>query len=229
MHGKFRLLSLGKASCHSTVTQPFFSPVCSVFMVPYHQLWGLLFNNRWIFNVCTNLGACHTHEGGQAQTSLHKRWLGGTEKLFLILLRQGIEPKVFGFEFQLTIELCPPLGVGSRTTQAITHSQCRREGRRSNQVADTQQMYSSLYIERKDSIDFQEVLSSSNARSDFSLNKMIVVRMWYVLFDTPFNFFVIAIILCSCTVDIHCLFKVHACFRKIVYSTHTWSMCLYCA
>ena len=27
-----------------------------------------------IFNVRTNVGACHTHEGGQAQTSLALEW-----------------------------------------------------------------------------------------------------------------------------------------------------------
>ena len=45
----------------------FFPPVYSVFVSPYHCLWGLLFYDRWIygiFNVRTILGACHTHEGG---------------------------------------------------------------------------------------------------------------------------------------------------------------------
>ena len=42
--------------------------------------------------------AVHT-KGGQAQTSLRKSWLGGTQKnLFL----RGIELRVFGFEFQLS-------------------------------------------------------------------------------------------------------------------------------
>ena len=36
---------------------------------------------------------------GQAQTSLHKSWLGGTGKLSLTLPHKGIEPRVFGFEF----------------------------------------------------------------------------------------------------------------------------------
>ena len=45
-----------------------------------------------IFNMRTNLGAYSTHEGGdQAQTSLQKSWLGGTEKLYLTLPRQGIK------------------------------------------------------------------------------------------------------------------------------------------
>ena len=29
-------------------TQPLFSPVCSVFVFPYHRLSGLLFYDRWI-------------------------------------------------------------------------------------------------------------------------------------------------------------------------------------
>ena len=46
---------------------------------------------------------------GQAQTGLHKSSLGQTDKLSLILPRQGIEPRVFGLEFRLslTTELCP--------------------------------------------------------------------------------------------------------------------------
>ena len=56
-----------------------------------------------IFNVRKKnwVRAVHT-KGGQAQTSLHSVEFGGTEtKLFLSLLRQGIEPSVFGFEFRL--------------------------------------------------------------------------------------------------------------------------------
>ena len=45
--------------------------------------------------------AAHT-KGGQAQASLHKSRLGGTEELSLTLPRQGIEPRVFGFEFGRT-------------------------------------------------------------------------------------------------------------------------------
>ena len=42
--------------------------------------------------------AVHT-KGSQAQKSLRKSLLGGTEKLFLTLPGQGMEPcKVFGFE-----------------------------------------------------------------------------------------------------------------------------------
>ena len=46
--------------------------------------------------------AVHTN-GGQVQTSLHKSWPGWPEKLlFLTMPRQGIEPRVFGFEFRRT-------------------------------------------------------------------------------------------------------------------------------
>ena len=58
----------------------------------------LTINSYGIINVRRHFGACRTHEGGQAQTSLHKSWFRGTEKLSITLLRQGIDPRVFGFE-----------------------------------------------------------------------------------------------------------------------------------
>ena len=45
-------------------------------------------------------------KGGQAQTSLHKNWLRGIEKLSLTLPYQEIEPRVFGFWY-----LCSSLKV----------------------------------------------------------------------------------------------------------------------
>ena len=59
--------------------------------------------------------AVHT-KGSQAQTSLHKSWLGGTEQLFLAMPRQIIEPRVFGFEFWLSNHWsnAPPLPVRGR-------------------------------------------------------------------------------------------------------------------
>ena len=51
-----------------------------------------------IFNMCTNLGACHKHKG--TQTSLHMGCLEGIQKLSFTLPHQGIEPKVFRFEFR---------------------------------------------------------------------------------------------------------------------------------
>ena len=64
--------------------------------------YSLTTDEYGIFNVRTNLGACCTHEGGQAQTSMHKSWLWGIEKLFPSLTHQGIETRVFGFAFQLS-------------------------------------------------------------------------------------------------------------------------------
>ena len=69
MHRKCRLLSLGKASSHSTALPSFPPPVCSVFVFPFHRLWSLLFSifitdGYGIFNVRTSLGAYRTHEGG---------------------------------------------------------------------------------------------------------------------------------------------------------------------
>ena len=53
-----------------------------------------------ICNVRTKsrVGAAHTKGGQAQQTSLHKSGLGETEKLRLNLPRQGVEPRVFGFE-----------------------------------------------------------------------------------------------------------------------------------
>ena len=53
-----------------------------------------------IFNVRTNLGACSTHEGGSDTNKSAQELTRGTEKLSLTLPRQGIEPRVFGFEFR---------------------------------------------------------------------------------------------------------------------------------
>ena len=41
-------------------------------------------------------------ELSQAQTSLHKCWLGEIGKLFFTLPHQGIDPRVFGFGFRLS-------------------------------------------------------------------------------------------------------------------------------
>ena len=67
MQWKFGLLSLRKASSHSTALCPawVFFFLCSVFVFPYHRLWGLYSfttDGYGIFNVRTNLGARLTHE-----------------------------------------------------------------------------------------------------------------------------------------------------------------------
>ena len=86
----------------AAIVRRFFSFfLCAVFFAfPYHRLWGLLFSTDGygIFNVRTNLGVCAVHtKGDQAQTSLHKSWLGGT-----FFFGGGIEPRVYGFEFWLS-------------------------------------------------------------------------------------------------------------------------------
>ena len=53
MHGKFGLLSLEKVS---TIEQRyalffFFLPVCNVFVFRYHRPRGLLFYDRWIWDL----------------------------------------------------------------------------------------------------------------------------------------------------------------------------------
>ena len=49
---------------------------------------------------CAQIWVCAVHtKGGQAQTSLHKGWHRRIEKQPLTLPREGIEPRVFGFEF----------------------------------------------------------------------------------------------------------------------------------
>ena len=71
-YGKFELLFSGKASRDSHTIQPSLitSLVCGCCFLlwSYHQLWFLLFSfmtdGYRIFNVHTNLGACHTHEEG---------------------------------------------------------------------------------------------------------------------------------------------------------------------
>ena len=63
MHGKFRLLSPGKANSHSTAL-----PSMQCFHVSIPPAVGANYpfatDGYGIFNVRTNLGAQHTHEGG---------------------------------------------------------------------------------------------------------------------------------------------------------------------
>ena len=105
MHIKFRLPSPGKPAAIARRYPPFFSFSCvqclNVSIPPavrpnllrQMDLGSLTCAQSWV-------RAVHT-KGGQAQTSLHKSWLGGTEKLSHTLPRQGIEPRVFGLEFGL--------------------------------------------------------------------------------------------------------------------------------
>ena len=113
MHGQIGLLFPWKASSHSTVLPSFFVLLCAVFscfcasgceayirLLRQMDMGSLTCAQMWVRVV-------HTR---QAHTSLHKSWLGGIEKLPL----QGVEPRVFGFEFWRTnplshvrLPLCP--------------------------------------------------------------------------------------------------------------------------
>ena len=60
-----------------------------------------------IFNISTNFDECCTREwwGGRGGGSVYEQVYtrvdtGGMVKLFLTLPHQGIEPRVFGFEFR---------------------------------------------------------------------------------------------------------------------------------
>ena len=78
-------------------------PMCAVFSC-FHttdcEAYSLTGDGYGIFNVCIlNVGT----KGGQVQTSPHcKSGLRGTGKLTFTLPLQGIESKVFGFEFRLS-------------------------------------------------------------------------------------------------------------------------------
>ena len=92
MHGKFGLLSLGKASSHSTALPSFlFFPVCSAF-VRHTLLWQMDMGSL----VCTQFWVHAVNMKGVR----HKSGLERTEKLPLTLPCQGIEPRAFGFEFR---------------------------------------------------------------------------------------------------------------------------------
>ena len=105
MHRKFELLSPGKMSSQSAALPSFFfwlffSPCDSI---PPAVRPTLLQQMDMGSLTCAHIlvRAIHT-KGGQAQTSLHKSWLVGIEKLFFTLPCQGVKLTVFRFEFWLT-------------------------------------------------------------------------------------------------------------------------------
>ena len=107
LHVKFGLLSLGKASSHSTALPSvfvcaFFSPLCSVFVSipPAARAYYFTTDEYGIFNMRTYLGACRTQEGGVRYKEVCTRVDSEGQKNFLTLPRQGTEPRVFGFEFR---------------------------------------------------------------------------------------------------------------------------------
>ena len=96
MHGKIRLLSPGKASSHSIARRypAYFSCVqCFRVSKPPAMMPTLLRQMDMGSLTCAQIWVriiLHT-KGSQAQTSVHKSWLG-----------QGIEPRVFGFDFRFS-------------------------------------------------------------------------------------------------------------------------------
>ena len=102
MHGKFGLLSLKKASSHSTALPRLFFLYTefSCCHTTSCQAYSFMTDGYRTFNVCTNLGACHTHEGGSGTNKSAQELTWRDRKLLLTLPHQGIKPRAFRFEFQ---------------------------------------------------------------------------------------------------------------------------------
>ena len=115
MHGKFGLLSQGKASSHSTVaTHVVFAFCCflscvsgSAFVFPYHlmrpahlrqmDMGSLTCAQTWVRAVA------YTQKGVRHKQVCTRVDSEGQEKLFRVTLpHQGIEPRVFAFELRLS-------------------------------------------------------------------------------------------------------------------------------
>ena len=136
MRGKFRLraaiviIIIIKINTIFSTALPscFSSPLCAVFLC-FHtngcEANSFTTDGYRIFNMRINLRACRTHRGGggQAQTSLHESW---RRELWLTLPRQGIEPRVFRFEFQLKplsyFPSCRQTATGNRYTYKTQNS-----------------------------------------------------------------------------------------------------------
>ena len=108
MQGEFWLFYPGKVRSHSTALPSFFVVVvvlpcvqCFRVSIPRFVRPTLLRQMNMASLTCAQIWvrAVHT-KGSQAQTCLRKSWLGGIGKQYLPLPRQGIEPRVFGFEFR---------------------------------------------------------------------------------------------------------------------------------
>ena len=99
MHGKFGLLSLGKASSHSTAPPQVFFPVCSVFVFPKSTaLWHGL---QDIYHACVIiLVRAYTHDG----------WAHGTAS----------QHNIFYSE-KLTNFCCAPDGIQTSVHWILSH------------------------------------------------------------------------------------------------------------
>ena len=89
MHGKFRLLSLGKVSCIiSTMLPQHFFPLCVAFSCLHtndFEPYSSTTDGYGIFNVHTNLCVCHTrtHVGGSGTNKGEEE--GGMNELSPVL------------------------------------------------------------------------------------------------------------------------------------------------
>ena len=125
--GNSAFFFLGKASNHTTVLPSIFLPCVQSFCVsiPPAVRPAVFFmtDGYGVFNVRTNLGACHTHKGrsganksAQELTGRDRRTLPLplpltltlTLTLLLTLPHQGIGPRVFWFEFRLSNHWATP-------------------------------------------------------------------------------------------------------------------------
>ena len=83
--------SPGKASSHSAALPSDCFPWVKVCVFLYHRLWGPVYSyttdGSLILFTSAGLEPWHT-KGGQAHTSLHKSWLGGTNKKMFLTLAQ---------------------------------------------------------------------------------------------------------------------------------------------
>ena len=115
VHGKFGLLSQGKARSHSTALPSLSPPVCippppppppcvQCFSVSIHKLWGLLFYEGSLTSAQSWVRAnSHTHEGGSGKNKpVQELTQRGRKNCPLPCLPrvQGIEPRIFGFQFR---------------------------------------------------------------------------------------------------------------------------------
>ena len=98
MHWKSGLLSPEKVSSHST-TQLFF--LCGVFLC-FHttgcEAYSFMTDGYGILNARTDVGACHTHEGGSSTIKSAQELAWRDRKTAAHLAPPGIEPRVFRFE-----------------------------------------------------------------------------------------------------------------------------------
>ena len=125
MYGKFGLLSLKKVSNHSTALPSFlfFVFLFSYFRATDCEAYSFTTDGYMRSLTCAQIWvrAVHTKEG-QAQTSLHKSWLGGTEKLPLALPGTPLRYLHSDTSTPVYSTLIPPLHSDTSTPLWYLHS-----------------------------------------------------------------------------------------------------------